>query len=83
MPSSRRWNENAYYLIPRTNATTSCYTLCSAPADGSLSFTLGYPLLNGCHACERAGFAGFNWNFSRNGKFLGTTFMGITPPPVQ
>jgi hypothetical protein len=51
--------------------------------DGSLSFTLGYPLLNGCHACERAGFAEFNWNFSRNGKFLGTTFMGITPPPVQ
>lgn len=51
--------------------------------DGSLSFTLGYPLLNGCHACERAGFAEFNWNFARNGKFLGTSFMGLTPPPVQ
>jgi hypothetical protein len=51
--------------------------------DGSLSFTLGYPLLNGCHACERAGSAEFNWNFSRNGKFLGTTFMGMTPPPVK
>ena len=51
--------------------------------DGSLSFTLGYPLLNGCHACERAGFAEFNWNFSRGGKFLGTSFMGMTPPPVQ
>jgi len=51
--------------------------------DGSLSFTLGYPLLNGCHACERAGFAEFNWNFSRGGKFLGTSFMGMTPPPVK
>ena len=51
--------------------------------DGTISFTLGYPLLNGCHACERAGFAQFNWNFSRGGKFLGTTFMGMTPPPVQ
>jgi hypothetical protein len=51
--------------------------------DGSVSFTLGYPLLNGCHACERAGFAEFNWNFSPQGKFLGTSFMGMTPPPVQ
>jgi hypothetical protein len=51
--------------------------------DGNLSFTLGYPLLNGCHACERAGSAEFNWNFSRGGKFLGTTFMGMTPPPVK
>ena len=55
----------------------------SSNPDGSVSFTLGYPLLNGCHACERAGFAEFNWNFSRNGKFLGTSFMGMTPPPVQ
>jgi hypothetical protein len=51
--------------------------------DGSLSFTLGYPLLNGCHACARAGFAEFNWNFGPHGKFLGTSFMGLTPPPVQ
>jgi len=51
--------------------------------DGSLSFTLGYPLLNGCHACERAGFAEFNWNFGAQGKFQGTSFMGMTPPPVQ
>ena len=51
--------------------------------DGSLSFTLGYPLINGCHACERAGFAEFNWNFGAEGKFQGTTFLGMTPPPVQ
>jgi len=51
--------------------------------DGSLSFTLGYPLINGCHACARAGFAEFNWNFSPQGKFLGTSFMGMTPPPGQ
>jgi hypothetical protein len=51
--------------------------------DGSVSFTLGYPLINGCHACARAGFAEFNWNFGPTGKFLGTTFMGMTPPPVQ
>ena len=51
--------------------------------DGSLSFTLGYPLLNGCHACERAGTVEFNWNFGAQGKFQGTTFLGMTPPPVQ
>jgi len=55
----------------------------STNPDGSVSFTLGYPLLNGCHACARAGFAQFNWNFGAHGKFQGTTFMGMTPPPVQ
>lgn len=52
-------------------------------SEGGVSFTLGYPLINGCHACERAGFAEFNWKFGPTGKFLGTTFMGMTPPPVQ
>jgi hypothetical protein len=55
----------------------------SQNSEGGVSFTLGYPLLNGCHACERAGSAEFNWKFGPTGKFLGTTFMGMTPPPVQ
>ncbi len=55
----------------------------SSNPDGSVSFTLGYPLRNGCHACAHAGFAEFNWNFGAHGKFQGTTFMGLTPPPVQ
>jgi len=55
----------------------------STNPDGSVSFTLGYPLRNGCHACAHAGFAEFNWNFGAHGKFQGTTFMGMTPPPVQ
>jgi hypothetical protein len=55
----------------------------SQNSEGGVSFTLGYPLINGCHACARAGFAEFNWKFGPTGKFLGTTFMGMTPPPVQ
>jgi hypothetical protein len=51
--------------------------------NGGKQFTLGYPLLNGCHACERAGFAIFNWNFDAKGTFLGTSFMGLTPPPLK
>jgi hypothetical protein len=50
--------------------------------DGGLQFTVGYPLINGCHACARAGSALFTWNFSAQGKFLGTTFVGMTPPPL-
>ena len=51
-------------------------------SEGGVSFTLGYPLRNGCHACAHAGFAEFNWKFGPTGKFLGTVFMGMTPPPV-
>jgi hypothetical protein len=52
-------------------------------SEGGPSFTLGYPMLNGCHACQKVGDVMFNWKFGPTGKFLGTTFMGMTPPPVQ
>jgi hypothetical protein len=54
-----------------------------AGPSGGTQFVVGYPLLNGCHACERAGFAIFTWNFDAHGKFLGTTFAGMTPPPLN
>ena len=50
--------------------------------NGGVQFVVGYPLINGCHACARAGFAMFTWNFTAQGKFLGTTFVGMTPPPL-
>ena|SRR5580704_4115429 len=50
---------------------------------GGTQFVVGYPLLNGCHACEHAGSAIFTWNFDAHGKFLGTTFVGMTPPPLN
>ena len=52
-------------------------------SEGGPSFTLGYPMLNGCHACQKVGDVMFNWKFGPTGKFLGTSFMGMTPPPVQ
>jgi hypothetical protein len=55
----------------------------STNSEGGKSFTMGYPMLNGCHACEKVGTAEFNWKFGPTGKFLGTVFMGMTPPPVQ
>jgi hypothetical protein len=54
-----------------------------AGPNGGIKFVVAYPLLNGCHACARAGLAIFNWNFDSQGKFLGTTFQGMTPPPLQ
>jgi hypothetical protein len=54
----------------------------SGPNDGT-QFVVGYPLRNGCHACANAGSALFTWNFDAQGKFEGTTFMGLTPPPLQ
>jgi len=52
-------------------------------ANGVTQFVASYPLINGCHACARAGFAMFTWNFNAQGKFQGTTFVGMTPPPLQ
>jgi hypothetical protein len=54
-----------------------------AGANGGIQFTVEYPLLNGCHACARAGAAIFNWNFDAKGKFLGTAFQGMIDPPLQ
>ena len=54
-----------------------------AGPDGGVQFTVAYPLINGCHACARAGSAIFNWNFDTRGKFLGTSFQGMIDPPLQ
>ncbi|MGD0214729.1 MAG: hypothetical protein ABSB87_15995 [Terriglobales bacterium] len=50
--------------------------------NGGTQFVVGYPLINGCHACARAGLAIFTWNFDAQGKFLGTSFQGMTPAPL-
>jgi hypothetical protein len=51
--------------------------------NGGTQFVVAYPLINGCHACARAGLAIFTWNFDARGKFLGTSFQGMTPAPLQ
>jgi hypothetical protein len=48
---------------------------------GGQQFILGYPLLNGCHACAHVGLARFAWSFDANGKFLGTKYIPTPPPP--
>ncbi len=53
-----------------------------AGLSGGLQFIVGYPLRNGCQTCAHAGFALFTWNFTADGKFTGTSFMGLTPAPL-
>jgi hypothetical protein len=50
-------------------------------SDGGVQFLVGYPLLNGCHACKSTGLARFSWNVDAKGKFLGTKYMPTPPPP--
>jgi hypothetical protein len=50
---------------------------------GGLQFIIGYPLRNGCQTCAHAGFALFTWNFSPTGRFMGTSFLGMTPAPIS
>ncbi|MFY9841597.1 MAG: hypothetical protein ACLP0H_08780 [Terriglobales bacterium] len=51
-------------------------------SNGGTQFVVAYPLINGCHACARAGLAIFTWDFDAQGKFLGTEFQGMTPAPL-
>ena len=52
-------------------------------ATGGVQFVIGYPLRNGCATCSNEGAALFTWNFSADGKFTGTSFMGLTPAPIS
>ena len=49
--------------------------------EGGQQFIIGYPLLNGCHACQHTGLALFSWDFDAKGKFLGTKYIPTPPPP--
>lgn len=51
--------------------------------NGGVQFILDYPLRNGCPNCGNAGSAMFTWNFDNDGKFQGTSFMGLLAPPLN
>ncbi|PKN60957.1 MAG: hypothetical protein CVU53_00430 [Deltaproteobacteria bacterium HGW-Deltaproteobacteria-11] len=48
--------------------------------DGGQRFIVRYRLLNGCHACELAGYAGYAFEFDKTGRFSGTKYLGIEKP---
>lgn len=51
-------------------------------SNGGPQFILGYPLRDGCETCAHAGDALFTWNFNKDGRFMGTNFLGMTPAPL-
>jgi hypothetical protein len=52
---------------------------------GSQRFLFSYPLIDGCRACARSGFANYWWNFDAQGKFEGTQLLSVTRgvPPIK
>jgi predicted secreted protein len=56
------------------------YPLFERRADGVQRFIVRYRLLNGCHACELAGYARYAFDFDRTGHFSGTAYLGIEKP---
>jgi hypothetical protein len=74
---------NAHVLVAVVSLVGKIWSNSQIGQSGGVQFTVVYPLLNGCHACASAGFAIFNWNFNAQGKFFGTTLMGLTSPPLQ
>jgi hypothetical protein len=45
--------------------------------NGNFLFTFQFPLLNGCHACERAGYANIGYEFLYNGQFKEAKLISI------
>jgi len=48
---------------------------------GGTEFVVSYPLIDGCHACQRVGVARFGWDFDASGKLLRTVYLPTPPPP--
>ena len=59
------------------------YPASDRTPDGAQRFTVRYRLLNGCHACELAGQVKYAFDFDRNGRFSGTTYLGIEKPSAD
>ncbi len=57
----------------------------AADKPDDLRFLSSYPLIDGCHACARHGYANFWWDFDSKGNFLGTKFISVSrvPPPIK
>lgn len=55
------------------------------PNPGDVRFMFLYPLLDGCRACARAGWAAYWWDVDASGKFLGTKLVSVmrVMPPAQ
>ena len=56
-------------------------SLTEVTRKGGRQFTVRYRLLNGCHACELAGYARYAFKFDESGRFAGTEYLGLETSP--
>jgi hypothetical protein len=64
-------------LFPGDRAMDNKQPKVQALANGGQRFIVRYRLMNGCHACERVGFAEFAFDFERNGQFAGPKLLRV------
>jgi len=79
-------------VIPGDRSGSNPWPQAKPLPDGGTQFVVAYPLVNGCHACERVGSVRFAWEFDSAGKFQRTTYIPMpsrtkaqpwpTPHPV-
>jgi len=62
-------------VMPGDRSGSSPWPQTKPLPDGGTQFIFAYPLVNGCHACERVGSVRFAWEFDSAGKFLRTTYI--------
>jgi hypothetical protein len=65
-------------VFPGDRSGTGFITAKDLP-DGSQRFVVPYVLVDGCHACARAGSLHLAFDFDPTGKFLGTKVAGVSP----
>lgn len=68
-------------LWPGDRSGSDAWPRATPIADGGTQFIVFYPVINGCHACERLGRARFGWDFDASGKYLRTVYIPAPVPP--
>ena len=68
-------------LWPGDRSGNNPWPRVKAASGGGTQFIVAYPLINGCHACARVGYARFAWELDSSGKFLRTTYISSGKNP--
>ena len=68
-------------LWPGDRSGADIWPASQAMPGGGQQIIIGYPLLDGCHACRPVGLARFAWEFDAKGNFLKTEYVPTPPPP--
>jgi hypothetical protein len=68
-------------IWPGDRSGSSPWPRVQSIAGGGTEFIVNYPVINGCHACDRVGNARYGWEFDATGKFLRTVYVAAPVAP--